>query len=109
MFDLADIDGRNTRCRVSKHYYVWNIINPPNPPTFYKVRCPEVAARVIDSMAEKQLEDDTIVANAFGLLVGSGENLPHPSEDADGLIFEEWENRDGEDISDAAGSGVWEE
>lgn len=92
-----------------KHYYVWNIINVPNKPDYYKVTSPFNAMQVIEKMADEQLEDDSIDSNAFGLLVGEGDNLPHPSADREMLHWEEWENKDGEDIDAAAESGVWEE
>lgn len=65
--------------------------------------------QVIKKMADEQLEDDSIDSNAFGLLVGEGDNLPHPSADREMLHWEEWENKDGEDIDAAAESGIWEE
>lgn len=76
-----------------KHYYVWNIINVPSKASYYKVSSPSHAAQLIDRMATKQLEDNSIDSNAFGLLVGEGDNLPHPSEDPEMLHWEEWESK----------------
>ena len=50
-------------------YRVWCIVNPPNEPTFYPVRSPEAGARVIERLAENQLEIPEIWGNVFGLEV----------------------------------------
>lgn len=67
---------------------VWNIINPPREPEFYPVKDVEHAERLIDAMADSQLLVREIECNVFGLEVYKcGE-------------WEEWENEDGDQISD---------
>lgn len=48
---------------------VYNIINPPSEAKFYPVNDIQHAKELIDSMAQSQLLDDVIFANAFGLEV----------------------------------------
>jgi hypothetical protein len=47
---------------------VWNIINPPNHAEYFAVESPEEAYQVIEYLADLQVNDDRIVANAFGLM-----------------------------------------
>ena len=48
---------------------VWYIINPPAEPTYYYVASPTQGAAAIDRMADAQLKQPWIEANAFGLEV----------------------------------------
>ncbi len=67
---------------------VWNIINPPSEPIMYPVKDVEHAMRLIDALADSQLLVREIGSNAFGL-----------EEYRDGE-WQEWENEEGEQISD---------
>lgn len=70
-----------------KNLRVWNVINPPNKAKHYKIETIEDALILINSLAQTQLKDDSIVANAFGL------------ETPDDIgIWEEWEDEEGNDI-----------
>ena len=48
---------------------VWVIINPPSAPEYRSVATPEEGAHLIHRVANEQLKDDRIWANAFGLEV----------------------------------------
>lgn len=68
---------------------VWNIVNPPAEPTWYPVKNPAHAQRLIDALADSQLLQPEIGSNAFGLEIFTPEG------------WEEWYNDEGEDIRDA--------
>lgn len=65
---------------------VWNIINPPNEPTFYPVNNPNHAKELIDALANSQLLQPEIDSNVFGLECFTKDG------------WEEWENEEGENI-----------
>lgn len=67
---------------------VWNIINPPAAPIRFPVDSPEEGARLIEKLANQQLQHDHIFANAFGLEV---------FEDGDWC---EWYSDEGQDIDE---------
>lgn len=67
---------------------VWNIVNPPNSGSFFQVQSPQEAIKLINSMADTQLQCPNITSNAFGLEV---------FEDGEWL---EWYSGDGEDINE---------
>lgn len=68
---------------------VWNIINPPREPDIYPVKDVEHAIRLIRAMADSQLLVRNIESNVFGLEVYQDDGE-----------WEEWENDQGEQISD---------
>jgi hypothetical protein len=53
----------------NKKYRAWYVINPPNKPTFIDVNSPEEGYKFLDEEIHRQLQDDTIWGNAFGLVV----------------------------------------
>jgi hypothetical protein len=65
---------------------VWYVVNPPANATHIYVADPHEAIRVIDSEANRQLKDDRIFMNAFGL---------ETFEDGEWC---EWYSEDGDDI-----------
>jgi hypothetical protein len=50
-------------------YRVWYVINPPAKPTYIYVKDPQTALALIKNEIARQLKDNTIFANAFGLEV----------------------------------------
>jgi len=52
---------------------VWNVINPPCEPVWHPVETPEEGARLIDQLANEQVNDPLIFVNAFGLCEWDGE------------------------------------
>jgi len=69
---------------------VWNVINPPNNARYYKVDSPEQAIKKINSIAKRQLKNENIFANAFGL----------QEFDEETQEWIEWMNEYGEDIDE---------
>jgi hypothetical protein len=69
---------------------VYNIINVPNPATFYPVSNITHAALLIQHMSLQQLKDSSIDSNVFGLVVWCEEDLS----------WEEWEDEYGNEIKD---------
>ena len=67
---------------------VWNVINPPGEPLWYPVETPEEGARLIDQLANEQVKDDAVFANAFGLCEWDGEE------------WTEWYDDEGNDVDD---------
>ncbi len=68
---------------------VWNVINPPNEPIWwYPVDSPEEGALLIERLANEQLQDDTIFANAFGLCEWDGDE------------WTEWYDDEGNSVDD---------
>ena len=79
---------------------VWNAINPPSEMHYYEVANVGEAKRLIREQTDDQLQDDSIVSNAFGLMVCVPVDDPNPDiPDSDGYWeWEEWENDQGEDV-----------
>lgn len=50
-------------------YRVWNVLNPPNNPTYLMADNPEQAATLIDQWATAQLESESVRVHIFGLEV----------------------------------------
>ena len=69
---------------------VWNIINPPNEPTYFPVRNTDHARRLIDALADSQLLQPEIESNVFGL-----------EEYRDGE-WTEWNDDEGMDIHEVS-------
>lgn len=67
---------------------VWFVFNPPREPVLLPVNSPTEAKSMIDKLASAMLQTEAIEANAFGLV------------EFDGSEWTEWENKDGEDISE---------
>jgi len=68
---------------------IYNIINPPNEPTYYPAKNIQHAHTLINSLAISQLLDSNIDSNVFGLEI----------MDKDGEWME-WESEDGYTIQD---------
>jgi hypothetical protein len=70
---IAENDDWRNRYEESKmeetKYRVWCVINPPRSPTYTPVESPKAGREFIEKEARKQLKDDTIWMNAFGLEV----------------------------------------
>lgn len=74
-------------------YRVWCVVNIPSPMIEIPVESPEAGARLIDEMAQIQLQNERIESNAFGLLV-----------QADDGEWEEWEDENFDDVDALAES-----
>jgi hypothetical protein len=71
---------------MNEEYRVWNVVNPPNAPTFYSVDSPEAGAALIDKLARMQLNSFVVSSNAFGF------------ETVEDDEWTEWCDEDGENI-----------
>ena len=76
-----------------KKYRVWNVINPPSKPKYYPVGTPLLGYMLINRLANEQLKDKRIWANAFGLEV---------FEDGE---WTEWYDEEGRDVDEAFEEG----
>jgi hypothetical protein len=76
-------------------YRVWRVANFPSPANYFPVTSPEEGAKKINELAKKDLRNQNIGSNAFGLEV---------FEDGE---WAEWYDNDGNDI-DTLADELWE-
>ena len=88
---------------------VWVVINPPSPASYYAVDSPEEAGHTIEYLANEQLKDDRIVANAFGLMRAEPKIIEKKDvlcrngvrvEQSTELEWVDWYDDDGNDIDE---------
>lgn len=74
---------------------VYWITNVPNTAKYYPVFSINEACRLIEAIAQEQLENPEVVSNMCGLMKFVG---PQPYETENG--WEEWEDENGQGIND---------
>ena len=80
-----------------KQLAVWNSINPPTEMKYYGVKTVQEAKDLINELTAEQLKDDTITANAFGM-VKCVKTYDEKKEYWDIYAWEEWADEEGNDI-----------